>query len=87
MFGPALSSINSVIISARTVHRVLVLHRVLQVVAQRGAQFHFMFAVLRALFSCSKMRGKLFDSQLGEAFLLTVGGSFFTHSWISFAYS
>ena len=30
-------------------------HRVLQGAAQRGAQFYFIFAVLRTLFSCSEM--------------------------------
>ena len=33
----------------------LMTHRVLQGVAQRGAQFYFIFAVLRTLLSCSKM--------------------------------
>ena len=32
-----------------------IFHRVLQGAAQRGAQFHFIFAALRALFSCSEM--------------------------------
>ena len=30
-------------------------HRVLQGVAQKGVQFHFIFAVLQTLFSCSKI--------------------------------